>query len=97
MKKSVKITIIIFVCLVIGGLGSIFLLPSKFHSGECVQAEDGYIWRVNNYRMGKYYLMSWEENGWGNEIEQKKVILERKDLNDVLVYHQVSCPEYSLR
>jgi len=71
-----------------------FYLRSTFHSGECVQALDGYTWHVNNYSFGKYTVMGWQSNAWGNETTIEKSILERKD-SGIPVYHQVPCPEYT--
>lgn len=70
-----------------------FYLRSTFHAGECVQALDGYTWHINNYSFGKYTIMGWQGNAWGNETTMGKSVLERKDAG-ISVYHQIPCPEY---
>ena len=83
------ILIIAVVALIAGN----FYLRSEYKAGECIQALDGYTWHVNNYSFGKYTVMGWQSNAWGNETTMEKSVLERKDA-DISVYHQVPCPEY---
>ena|SRR3989344_4023943 len=85
---------LILIIVITGLIGGNFYLRSKFHSGECVQALDGYIWHVNNYSFGKYTVMGWQSNAWGNEVVMEKSVLERKD-TDIPVYHRIACPEYT--
>jgi hypothetical protein len=87
--KSV-VLIVIIAAILIGN----FYFRSNFHAGECVQGLDGYIWHINNFQFGKYTLMGWQRNAWGNEVTMEKSILERYD-SRIAVYHQVVCPEYT--
>jgi len=73
-----------------------FLFRSKFKSGWCIKDNrDGYIWHVNNYSLGTYQIMGWQDSSWGNPVGMKKDILERSDINGIQVYNQTTCPEYS--
>ncbi|OGM92744.1 hypothetical protein A2333_01240 [Candidatus Wolfebacteria bacterium RIFOXYB2_FULL_49_7] len=92
--KNRKLIFAILIATVLWSVGN-FYLRSKFHSGECVRALDGYTWHINNYRFGKYFLMGWQGNAWGNEVKMDKDILEREDISGIIAYHQVVCPEYN--
>jgi len=87
--KSVVLIVIIAAIL----MGN-FYFRSNFHTGECVQGLDGYIWHINNIQFGNYTVMGWQKNAWGNEVTMEKSILERND-SRIPVYHQVVCPEYT--
>ncbi len=92
VKRWLIVAILAFVIIIL--IGGNFYLRSEFHAGECVQALDGYVWHVNNYSFGKYTVMGWQGNAWGNEAATEKIILERSDAG-IPVYHQVTCPEYN--
>ncbi len=75
-----------------------YLFSNKFHSGECIQDyRDGYIWRVNNFNLGTYSLMGWQDNAWGSEVKFNKDTLEREDYSGTIVYHQVDCPRILIK
>lgn len=88
--------IIIFIICTIGFslvVYSYFL--TEFKNGWCVSDyRDGYIWHINNFSLGKYKVMGWQDGAWGNEEEMDKNILERKDNKGIQIYHQTACPEY---
>lgn len=92
--KKYKIIIILLVAGILLSVGN-YYMRSKFHSGDCVQALDGYTWHINNYSFGKYYVMGWQEKAWGNEVSISKDIFESKELSGIPRHHLVFCPEYS--
>lgn len=90
LKKIIIIGLVIIVILAVN-----FLFRSKFAEGECVKdGRDGYIWHVNRYRLGKYQLMGWQGNAWGNEGGMEKGVLEREDPIGIPVYWETTCPEF---
>jgi hypothetical protein len=91
MKKWTKILLIIVLVGVLASTGS-YYLGSKFHSGECVEGLDGYIWHINRYGLGEYQVMGWQKPWWGNEVSLERGVLERKNASDVPSYHRVDCP-----
>lgn len=93
MKHLKKVIILGLVTVTL--LTANFLFRSEFAEGQCVKDDrDGYIWHINNYSLGKYRLMGWQGNAWGNEVEMKKGLLERKDLTGIPIYNQTVCPEF---
>lgn len=68
------VALIVVVALLLAGSS---YLRGNFHAGECVQALDGYVWHINNYSFGKYTVMGWQSNAWGNEAVMEKSALER--------------------
>ena len=97
MKKT-KIKYVVAIIVVSIGLfiTTNLLFGNKFKSGSCIKDNrDGYIWHINDYSFGKYYLMGWQDNGWGHPVGNKDT-LERKDYRDgIQIYNQTACPEYT--
>lgn len=71
MKIGIINKILLVLAIVVLSFAGNYYLRSKFRSGECVQALDGYIWHINNYNLGKYYVMGWQDKAWG--MEQRKM------------------------
>ena len=72
-----------------------FLFRSEFKSGWCVKDNhDGYVWQINDFSLGKYRAMGWQDGAWGNAVSIEKRMLERKDVDGIKVYNQTTCPEY---
>lgn len=92
--KKIKMILILILLVVLILVGK-FYLTSKFDSGQCIQALDGYIWHINKYKLGKYDVMGWQGNSWGNEVSIDKDVLERKNLSKIPEYHYINCPVYS--
>lgn len=90
LMKYVFLSIILLCLVIISNL----IFGNIFKSGQCIKDHrDGYIWHINRYTRGTYYLMGWQSNSWGNPVEMRKDILERKDLDDIQIYNQTACPE----
>jgi len=68
----------------------------KFSPGDCVKnIKDDYIWIVNNYSNGKYYLMGWQGTSWGNRVEMEKSVLESVDYPmEIAKYSKTICPSF---
>lgn len=92
LKIIVKIIVIIGIILI----GKFFFLH-EFKAGSCIKDNrDGYIWQVNNFSFGKYQVMGWQNNVWGNAIKMGKTVLERKDIDGIKIYNETRCPRYEL-
>ena len=64
----------------------IFLLScNKFKEGNCVQASDGYIWKINRIQDSKYLVMGFSDKGWGNEVLFEFNILDKNHI-------EIKCP-----
>ncbi len=87
-----KIVGIVILLVTIIFLGK-YYFSSKFKTGNCIEALDGYVWHVNRYSLGKYSVMGWQNPWWGSEVIIEKSILERKNLTKIPEYHQVDCPK----
>jgi len=96
-KSYTTLKILIIILLLIGAYFLIYNNTSKFSGGDCVKDyRDGYIWIVNDFSNGNYYLMGWQGNAWGNRVSMGKDTLERLDYpTNKPVYQKTSCPEYS--
>lgn len=95
MKKKTKYIVVAIVVFIGILIASNYLFGNKFKNGWCVKDNrDGYVWHINNYSFGKYQLMGWLGNSWGNPVEMRKDTLERKDYNtEIQIYNQTACPE----
>ena len=93
MKKiKIAVTFIFVVGLL---LTANFLFRSEFKGGWCIKDNrDGYMWQINDFSFGKYHVMGWQSDAWGNRVVMEKRALERKDVNGIKVYNQTPCPEY---
>jgi len=64
----------------------VFLLSChKFKEGHCIQASDGYIWKINRIQDNKYSVMGFLENSWGNEVQLE---FDNLDKNHI----EINCP-----
>ena len=59
---------------------------SKFNSGDCLQATDGYIWYISEVSFSKYVARGWQSKYWGLPAKLEHDILDR--------YIKVLCPTY---
>ncbi len=92
--KALKIIIIIVA--VVGISFSVnFLLLSKFNTGDCIKDNEGYTWQINDFSLGIYTAMGWQDNSWGNATEIDKEVLESKGTDGIQVYNKIVCPEYT--
>lgn len=71
-----------------------YYFTSEFETGTCLQADDGYIWHINRFSFGDYYVTGWQKHVgyWGNEVDIEKDSLEREVENGIKKYHTVVCP-----
>lgn len=78
-ESKIKLTILFVI-------NMLFLLTcSKFDSGDCVVATDGYIWKINNAKDYKYSASGYSENGWGNDVNLDYDILDK-------THNKINCP-----
>lgn len=92
--KNIKIIIGAVVILIVLFWSQYFFL-SEFESGVCIKDNrDGYVWHVNSFDFGKYCLMGWQGNAWGNEVKMDRDVLERRSVDGIKVYKETECSEY---
>ena len=64
----------------LGVIGSIyifvFLYQPSYKNGECATGFDGYIWKVVDFKYGKYKVVGWTDESWGQDVTMERVMLE---------------------
>jgi hypothetical protein len=89
MKQSLLVIITLLLSIFVAYAW--FLNRSDFSPGECVKAQDGFIWKVSRIEDGKYILQGWFD-GWGNEAASEFSII-RKDNG----HFKIECPFYTMK
>lgn len=64
----------------------------EFEAGNCIQATDGYIWKINRIENSKYISEGWQGNAWGNEVEMSRDVLSKNN-----GYRKISCPQHKVK
>lgn len=67
MLKNVKISKIIFLFIILIFIDSCRLKPD-FDPGMCIEAKDGFIWKISRIEGPEYILQGWF-GYWGNETK----------------------------
>lgn len=60
--------------------------------GDCVIAEDGYIWQIRGENNDKYFLEGWDGERWGLLVDMEKKLIERRGEEDFWYYRKTNCP-----
>lgn len=79
MKNRI-FTVLIFFTIFLSGCKK-----SEFQAGDCVQAFDGYVWRIHRIESDKYYLSGWLDGKWGNEVDLEFGVVDGR-------YIKITCP-----
>lgn len=96
-KNIIYIFIVAFV-MALSGYSIYFAFGNNYSVGSCVEnLEDGYIWYISDYSFGKYIVMGWQGNAWGNPVSFNKNTLERYNSNKERLYFTTECPEYNVQ
>ncbi len=98
MKSKKLLPVLICLCVLIGVYYLVnFLFLNNYKNGDCIQSEDSYVWHINDYSFGKYSLMGWQKDSWGNQVELSKNLVEGKDYgSNIPRYHLVTCPVFGI-
>lgn len=64
----------------------VFLLSChKYKEGNCIQASNGYVWKIIRIQDNKYSVMGFLKNSWGNEVLLDFEILDKNHI-------EINCP-----